>query len=155
MSTAILSLSENGELQRIHDKWLSESACTSDDNQLQSNQLGLKSFWGLFLISGVAAFIAIFAFLCRRICEFIRHRRNPDSEDGDVSASRSLAIRSARVLRSFASFIDEKEIDAREKKTLKRKHMDKQASVGNGTSPVFGSTHASPLSPGFSADPFT
>jgi ionotropic glutamate receptor len=45
MSTAILSLSENGELQRIHDKWLSESACTSDDNQLKSNQLGLKSFW--------------------------------------------------------------------------------------------------------------
>ncbi|MCL7023811.1 hypothetical protein MKW94_000673, partial [Papaver nudicaule] len=27
MSTAILTLSENGDLQRIHDKWLSRSAC--------------------------------------------------------------------------------------------------------------------------------
>ena len=29
MSTAILKLSENGDLQRIHDKWLMRSACTA------------------------------------------------------------------------------------------------------------------------------
>lgn len=149
MSTAILTLSENGELQRIHDKWLSQISCTSDDDQLQSNQLGLKSFWGLFLISGVASFIAIVVFLCRRVCEFIRHPRNSDNEDSNVSASHSIATRSARVLRSFASFIDEKEIDEREKKKLKRKRMEKQASVGDGSS------HASTFSPGFSASPFT
>lgn len=149
MSTAILTLSENGELQRIHDKWLSQISCTSDDDQLQSNQLGLKSFWGLFLITGVASFIAIVVFLCRRVCEFIRHPRNSDNEDSNVSASHSIATRSARVLRSFASFIDEKEIDEREKKKLKRKQMEKQASVGDGSS------HASTFSPGFSASPFT
>ncbi|KAD7479147.1 hypothetical protein E3N88_02283 [Mikania micrantha] len=31
MSTAILKLSENGELQRIHDKWLMRSACSSQE----------------------------------------------------------------------------------------------------------------------------
>jgi len=155
ISTAILTLSENGELQRIHDKWLSETGCTSDANQLQSNQLGLKSFWGLFLICGIASFIAILIFLCRRICEFIRHRRNSDNEGGDVSASRSVAIRSVRVIRSFASYIDQKEIDAREKKKLKRKRMEKQGIVGYGPSPVSGSSPASHLSPGFSAGSFT
>lgn len=155
MSTAILTLSETGELQRIHDKWLSQNGCISDDDQFESNQLGLKSFWGLFLISGVASFIAIFVFLCRRICEFIRQPRKSNNEDGDVSGSRSLASRSAKVLRSFASYVDEKEIDAREKKRLKRKRMENQASLGDGASPVFGSSNASPLTPGFSAGPFT
>ncbi|KAL2905979.1 Glutamate receptor 3.6 [Bienertia sinuspersici] len=53
-STAILKLQDNGDLQRIHDKWLTKSACRSQDTKLEVDRLELKSFWGLFLLSGVA-----------------------------------------------------------------------------------------------------
>ncbi|GAB4848373.1 hypothetical protein Ancab_003068 [Ancistrocladus abbreviatus] len=46
LSTAILKLSESGELQRIHDKWLMSSACSSQDSTLAVDRLELKSFWG-------------------------------------------------------------------------------------------------------------
>lgn len=41
MSTAILALSENGELQNIHDKWLSRKACGSGD---YFSSVGLHAF---------------------------------------------------------------------------------------------------------------
>ncbi|KAG5246613.1 Glutamate receptor 3.3 precursor family protein [Salix suchowensis] len=59
MSTAILALSENGDLQRIHDKWLTQSTCSSDTSEIESNRLHLKSFGGLFLICGLACFISL------------------------------------------------------------------------------------------------
>ncbi|KAH9311805.1 hypothetical protein KI387_026840, partial [Taxus chinensis] len=54
VSTAIVELEENGELQRIHDKWFGSSLCDSTDST-ESNQLGLASFWGLFLITGLVS----------------------------------------------------------------------------------------------------
>ncbi|KAJ0098236.1 hypothetical protein Patl1_29290 [Pistacia atlantica] len=50
MSTAILHLSENGDLQRIHDKWLLKSACSSQGTKHEVDQLHLNSFWGLFVM---------------------------------------------------------------------------------------------------------
>ncbi|KAB1201752.1 Glutamate receptor 3.3 [Morella rubra] len=50
MSIAILKLSENGELQKIHDKWLARKACMSEGAKEEVDRLPLKSFWGLFLI---------------------------------------------------------------------------------------------------------
>eukprot|EP01018_Ginkgo_biloba_P018045 Gb_41412 [translate_table: standard] len=151
MSTAILTLSENGELQRIHDKWLSQNGCSSQTNQVQSNQLSLKSFWGLFLISGVASFTALFAFLCRMICQFIHHPGNNNTQDQDVtSGSRSLTSRSANILKSFASFVDEKEIDKRKQRS-KRKQTEGQASVGPVLSPAPSPSRLSSLSRSFSA----
>ncbi|KAF3337041.1 glutamate receptor 3.5-like protein [Carex littledalei] len=48
LSTAILTLSENGELQRIHDQWLnSNGGCSSENTDIESNRLSLSSFWGL------------------------------------------------------------------------------------------------------------
>ena len=35
MSTATLRLSENEELQRIHDKWLMRSACTAQGTTIE------------------------------------------------------------------------------------------------------------------------
>ncbi|KAI9072997.1 hypothetical protein K1719_045030 [Acacia pycnantha] len=68
MSTAILQLSENGDLQKIHDKWLLKEECSARQNDdEESNQLSLSSFWGLFLISGVACLLALIAF-CIRVC---------------------------------------------------------------------------------------
>ncbi|GLJ46365.1 hypothetical protein SUGI_0977280 [Cryptomeria japonica] len=49
ISTALLNLSETGELQRIHNKWLGISKCNSHINQDGPNKLRLTSFWGIFL----------------------------------------------------------------------------------------------------------
>ncbi|EPS61884.1 hypothetical protein M569_12909, partial [Genlisea aurea] len=61
LSTAILTLSENGELQRIHDKWLIKAPCStsSDKTEIQSNRLHLTSFWGLYAIAGIVSVSAI------------------------------------------------------------------------------------------------
>ncbi|KAL8211552.1 hypothetical protein R6Q57_005989 [Mikania cordata] len=98
LSTAILSLSENGDLQRIHDKWLTRSSCTSDATELESDRLHLKSFWGLFLICGIVCSVAIFVYLfqvCRRFHNVAR--ATPEFE----------GLRSRR-LQTLISIIDEK-----------------------------------------------
>ncbi|KAJ6414303.1 hypothetical protein OIU84_007009 [Salix udensis] len=59
MSTAILALSENGDLQRIHDKWLMQNTCSSDTSELEADKLHLRSFWGLFLFCGIACLISL------------------------------------------------------------------------------------------------
>ncbi|XP_019185485.1 PREDICTED: glutamate receptor 3.6-like [Ipomoea nil] len=59
MSTAILELSENGELQMIHDKWLLGRACMSQNTKLQVKQFEVKSFLGLFLMCGFACLLAL------------------------------------------------------------------------------------------------
>ncbi|KAK9164896.1 hypothetical protein Scep_000087 [Stephania cephalantha] len=109
MSTAILTLSENGDLQRIHDKWLMRRACTSQSTELESDRLHLSSFWGLFLICGVACFLALLVYLIMMIRKFYRHypkESNPSSQGSS---------RSAR-LQTFLSFVDEKAERGRSKR---------------------------------------
>lgn len=83
MSAKILTLSGSDELQRIHDKWLSQCRCTSNEDQLKSNKISLKILWGCFLINRATSFISIFVFLCRRICELIQPWKY-GNKDGDV-----------------------------------------------------------------------
>lgn len=105
MSTAILKLSEDGELQRIHDKWLLRSACTSQSTKLEDNRLQLKSFWGLFLISGSVCVLALLVYFALLTRKFMRHYSKPESEPEPSSRGSS---RTAR-LQTFLSFVDEKE----------------------------------------------
>ncbi|KAJ6731201.1 GLUTAMATE RECEPTOR 3.3 [Salix viminalis] len=63
MSTAILALSENGDLQRIHDKWLMQNTCSSDTSELEADKLHLRSFWGLFLFCGIACLISLLIYV--------------------------------------------------------------------------------------------
>ncbi|KAK2975682.1 hypothetical protein RJ640_027785 [Escallonia rubra] len=100
MSTAILKLSENGELQRIHDKWLMRSACSSQGAKLAVDRLQLKSFSGLFIICGLACSLALLVYLILMLQKFTRHKTESES-----SGQRS---RSGR-LQTFLSFVDEKE----------------------------------------------
>uniref|UniRef100_A0A1J3H3D2 Glutamate receptor n=2 Tax=Noccaea caerulescens TaxID=107243 RepID=A0A1J3H3D2_NOCCA len=108
LSTAILELAENGDLQRIHDKWLMKNACTLENAELESDRLHLKSFWGLFLICGVACVLALFLYFV----QIIRQLYNPKpGEDGDAIAREnhdSSSLRSTRLQR-FLSLMDEKE----------------------------------------------
>ncbi|VAH36492.1 unnamed protein product [Triticum turgidum subsp. durum] len=106
LSTSILELSENGDLQRIHDKWLANNVAgsMSQNNELESDRLQVYSFSGLFLICGVACLIALAihaGILFHKYCE----QRRQVSADGSSRSSRSS-------FRAFLSFADRREMDA-------------------------------------------
>ena len=106
LSTSILQLSENGDLQRIHDKWLANDVAgsMSQNNELESDRLQVYSFSGLFLICGVACLIALAihaGILFHKYCE----QRRQVSADGSSRSSRSS-------FRAFLSFADRREMDA-------------------------------------------
>ncbi|XP_061367343.1 glutamate receptor 3.2-like isoform X1 [Gastrolobium bilobum] len=113
MSTAILNLSENGELQRIHEKWLSKKAC--DLHSTDNEQLQLNSFRGLFLICGIAFFLALLIYFISMVHQFCQN--SPEKSD----PSNGCSSRSARI-QTFLNFVDEKE-DISHKKS-KRKLED-------------------------------
>ncbi|ONK65898.1 uncharacterized protein A4U43_C06F2110 [Asparagus officinalis] len=104
LSSAVLNLSENGELQRIHKKWFCQTSCSSHTaTSLDPNQLQFSSFWGLFLVCGVAAILALLLFLLRAIRQFIRfnkQHRNPV----EVSSTGC-----SHAVYRFFDFIDKKE----------------------------------------------
>lgn len=95
MSTAILQLSETGDLQRIHDKWMTRSTCSLDNTEIESDRLQLKSFWGLFIICGAACFIALVIYFLQ-IMLLVRHSAPPESPSN------------VGPLQRFLSLIDEK-----------------------------------------------
>ncbi|KAI9128384.1 hypothetical protein K1719_001377 [Acacia pycnantha] len=115
MSTAILTLSENGELHKIHERWLSTQACAFKGAEEGSEQLQLQSFWGLFLLCGIVSFVALLVYFILMVLQFFRDSPN---NDGPANGSSS---RSARI-QTFLSFADEKE-DMSQRK-LKRKRKD-------------------------------
>ncbi|WCJ28567.1 glutamate receptor 2 [Euphorbia peplus] len=116
MSTAILTLSENGDLQKIHDKWLKRSVCGfSQTSESGSEQLQLQSFWGLFLICGIACFLALFIYFCTMSRQFSRHIAAEDSAEPSIrSSSRS------RRIQTFLSFADDKVDESKSKSKRKR-----------------------------------
>ncbi|XP_023770372.1 glutamate receptor 3.6 [Lactuca sativa] len=113
ISTAILKLSENGELQRIHDKWLLRSACSSQGSKYSVDQLEVKSFKGLFFIIGLACLLALFIYFVLIIHQYIKHKPDPSESTGR-------SLRSGRI-QTFISFVDEKEesVKARSTKRVK------------------------------------
>lgn len=116
LSTAILQLSENGELQRIHDKWLSHDSCSAQINPIDDNRLSLKSFWGLFLICGIACFLALTVYFCRICLQFSRY--NTEVEQQNIEAA-DPARPSRRTLRATSfknlmDFVDRKEAEIKE-----------------------------------------
>ncbi|MCD7464015.1 hypothetical protein HAX54_051913 [Datura stramonium] len=118
MSTAILQLSENGELEKIRKKWLNRKACGGESSSADSERVLLKSFWGLFLICGVTCCFALLVYFCFMLHQFKRHfpELTQRSTSGRTRISHSVR------LKKFLSFIDEKaEISANR---LKRKRME-------------------------------
>ncbi|KAH6782803.1 glutamate receptor 3.3 [Perilla frutescens var. hirtella] len=125
LSTAILTLSESGDLQRIHDKWLTTSACGTDNTELESDQLHLKSFWGLYLLCGIACFLALLIYFIQ-ITQRYRQAARDDiiSSGGPASSSRSKRIQ------TLLSLIDEKEDQSR--RDRKRRKLENSVSESNG-----------------------
>ena len=102
MSTAILTMAENGELQRIHDLWLGTSPCNAETNQVESNQLNLDSFWGLFLITGATSFGSLTIYMLTLLLRFCREGSHTDSSTVESWSSRGVGL-----VRSFASYVNE------------------------------------------------
>ncbi|XP_057794710.1 LOW QUALITY PROTEIN: glutamate receptor 3.3 [Salvia miltiorrhiza] len=124
LSTAILTLSENGDLQRIHDKWLTTSACSSENTELESDRLHLKSFWGLYLLCGIACFLALLVYFIQIINRYRQAAREELVSSAGPGSSRTKRIQ------TLLSLIDEKEdISRREKK---RRKLENSLSENNG-----------------------
>lgn len=120
MSTAILQLSENGNLQRIHDKWLTRTGCSSDTSPVDENQLSLRSFWGLFLICGIACFLALGIFFCRVVCQYRRY--DPETNEHvmqEIEAVEPIRPRRITSFKDLIGFVDKKEAEIKDK--LRRK----------------------------------
>ncbi|KAK1326696.1 Glutamate receptor 3.4 [Acorus calamus] len=135
MSTALLGLSENGDLQKIHDKWLNRQDCSTQDTQIDSNQLSLSSFWGLFLICGVSCLLALLIFFLRVLCQYNRYTAEVGAET-DVSSRGGESQHPVRStsFKNLMTFVDKKEADV--KNVMKRKSSDKsQVSDGEASSP--------------------
>lgn len=126
LSTAILALSESGDLQRIHDKWLTVSPCSLDDVELQSSRLRFKSFGGLFLVCGMACLVAILIHFFRIIRKYNRSAGPPSN--GDAGSSH------LKCLQTLRSMLDEKaEPKSREKRARadKSSHSDHNEEMGD------------------------
>ena len=123
LSTAILQLSENGELQRIHDKWLTTRACSNQSDQIEDSRLSLRSFWGLFLICGVACFVALGIFFGRVCYQYRMFSPEVVSQD-EIEAAEPAPVRSRRIsstsFKDLFDFIDRKEVEIKE--LFKRKN---------------------------------
>jgi ionotropic glutamate receptor len=87
MSTAILALSESGDLQRIHDKWLKTGDCSTEF--VDSNQLRLESFMGLFLICGAACVLALLIYFGIMLRQYLRHKQPGSAISVDAGSSTS------------------------------------------------------------------
>ncbi|XP_010550509.1 PREDICTED: glutamate receptor 3.6 isoform X3 [Tarenaya hassleriana] len=105
-STAILQLSENGDLQRIHDKWLLRKACSLQGAEIEVDRLELKSFWGLFVVCGMACLFTLLIYSVLVIRQFCRYF----PQEAEASTRRSSP--SARI-HTFLSFVNEKEEDVK------------------------------------------
>ncbi|KAJ4963053.1 hypothetical protein NE237_022992 [Protea cynaroides] len=122
LSTAILQLSENGDLQRFHDKWLTGQSCSSQP-EIQSDRLQLRSFSGLFIICGIACFVALVIYF---VCMIRQFSRQFSEESGESHSSGSGSLPSARIQR-FLSFVNEREEESKSKS--KRKQMEPSSNV--------------------------
>ncbi|PQM35371.1 glutamate receptor 2.7 [Prunus yedoensis var. nudiflora] len=65
ISQAMLNVTEREKTMNIENKWFSREGNCQDVSgpRVSSNILGLESFWGLFLIAGVASILALIIFV--------------------------------------------------------------------------------------------
>ncbi|KAI7728130.1 hypothetical protein M8C21_007125, partial [Ambrosia artemisiifolia] len=120
LSTAILQLSENAELQRIHDKWLTSSSCSSV-TETETNSLSLSSFWGLFLICGIVCCISLGIYCCRLLCQYRRFNPELEQQSRDIpepepDSARRSSRRTSRStsFKDLIEFYDKKEAEIKE-----------------------------------------
>ncbi|KAL7187160.1 hypothetical protein ACSBR1_037264 [Camellia fascicularis] len=77
VSRAVLNVTEGDKMVGIERAWFGQSHCSDSSTSISSNSLGLDSFWGLFLIAGIASlstfiiFIIVFVYKHKHV--LLRH----------------------------------------------------------------------------------
>ncbi|CAK7354102.1 unnamed protein product [Dovyalis caffra] len=80
ISRAILNVTEGEKMKQIEDAWFGKkSSCPDSSTSVSSNSISLDSFWGLFLIAGLAAFSALIIFVVMFVYRERRALRPSDS----------------------------------------------------------------------------
>ncbi|CAN1783043.1 Glutamate receptor 2.7 [Linum perenne] len=103
ISRAVLNVTEGDKMSKFEKAWFGKkSRCPESSSSVSpGSQLGLNSFWGLFLIAGVAAISALLIFAVT----FIYQHRNvllfPHVEEEDHSSKHSLWRRTLNLLKIF------------------------------------------------------
>ncbi|KAI3440874.1 Glutamate receptor [Psidium guajava] len=136
LSTAILQLSENGDLQRIRDKWLSQAGCPGQATASDENRLSLDSFWGLFLICGIACILALTCFCCKVVSQYRRFSPGTEEPEVVIEPARTRSTARSTSFKDLMVFVDKKEAEI--KHMLKRKKNEEkpqanQSSDGHST----------------------
>ncbi|KAH9307571.1 hypothetical protein KI387_035482 [Taxus chinensis] len=122
ISTAILKLKENGELEHIHEKWLKTSTCKMSDGI--SSSLGTPAFLGLFIITGLVSTLAIIFYCIRLAMLFCDVRVANVSYRPPQGLSKCARI--MHFVKSFTNFITQEEIPREKKKEMRRARMERK-----------------------------
>ncbi|KAG6409699.1 hypothetical protein SASPL_127741 [Salvia splendens] len=82
ISRAILNVTEGKQMMEIENKWFkNDTKCADTSDYSSSNSLGIESFWGLFMIAGIAGVIALIIYVISFLYEnWHVVRRGSDSE---------------------------------------------------------------------------
>uniref|UniRef100_F6H9F0 Ionotropic glutamate receptor C-terminal domain-containing protein n=1 Tax=Vitis vinifera TaxID=29760 RepID=F6H9F0_VITVI len=60
VSRQVLNVTEGAKMLQFEKAWFGQTpSCPELTNSVSSNSIGLNSFWGLFLIAGIASFVAL------------------------------------------------------------------------------------------------
>ncbi|KAL6345698.1 hypothetical protein AAG906_017435 [Vitis piasezkii] len=60
VSREVLNVTEGAKMLQFEKAWFGQTtSCPEQTSSISSNSIGLNSFWGLFLISGITSFVAL------------------------------------------------------------------------------------------------
>ncbi|XP_057799201.1 glutamate receptor 2.7-like isoform X2 [Salvia miltiorrhiza] len=81
ISRAILNVTEGKKMMEIEKKWFgNDTKCADSSNISSSGSLGLESFWGLFMIVGIAGALAFVIYVIRFLYENWHVVRRSDAD---------------------------------------------------------------------------
>ncbi|KAK7311930.1 hypothetical protein RJT34_10407 [Clitoria ternatea] len=69
ISRAILNVTQGDKMKTIEEAWFNKNNCSETGTPISSDNLSIDSFWGLFLIAGVASVSSLLIFAVRFIHE--------------------------------------------------------------------------------------
>ncbi|KAK6927705.1 Receptor, ligand binding region, partial [Dillenia turbinata] len=78
VSRAVLNVTEGDKMEQIEKAWLGDQSNCSDSTTVSSNSLAVHSFWGLFLIAGLASILALITFVLFFLYEHRKELMKPN-----------------------------------------------------------------------------
>ncbi|KAK6927704.1 Receptor, ligand binding region [Dillenia turbinata] len=78
VSRTVLKVTEGDKMKQIEKAWLGDESSCSDSTTVSSNSLAVHSFWGLFLIAGLASILALVTFVLFFLYEHRKELMKPN-----------------------------------------------------------------------------